>query len=80
MEVRLDLLRAMTPRERLVAMRRRCAYASPHATLPREQMIQVYGITAPSENALDDLRFGGQQVDIAYIRRMTERFDQLLRE
>jgi hypothetical protein len=59
--------------------------------LPRELMIQVYGwdpalhgVAAPSENPLDDLPFGGQQVDMAYVRKcashceMPERLEQLL--
>jgi hypothetical protein len=59
--------------------------------MPRELMIQVYGwdpalhgITAPSKNPLDDLPFGGQRVDMAYVRKwascceMVARFEQLL--
>jgi hypothetical protein len=29
----------------------------------------LHGVTAPSENPLDDLAFGGQQVDMAYVRK-----------
>ena len=60
--------------------------------LPCELMIQVYGwdpslhgIAAPSENPLDALPFGGQRVDMAYVRKwasccgMTARFEQLLK-
>lgn len=114
MEVWLELLRAMTPGERLGATFKasefvrqswesevrssfpeadeaevRLRVAARH--LPRELMIQVYawdpalhGITGLSENPLDDLTFGGQRVDMAYVRKwaahcgMTARFEQLL--
>jgi hypothetical protein len=59
--------------------------------LPRELTIQVYGwdralhgIASPSENPLDDLPFGGQRVDTAYVRKwaahygITSRFERLL--
>jgi len=116
MEVWLNLLRAMTPGERLgvtfkaseFVLQRweseirssypdadeaevRLRVAARH--LPRELMIQVYrwdpalhGIAAPSENPPDALPFGGQRVDMAYVRKwasccgMTSRFDQLLSE
>jgi hypothetical protein len=114
MEVWLELLRAMTPGERLGATFKatefvlqswesevrssfpdaeeaevRLRVAARH--LPREVMIQVYGwdpalhgIAGPSGNPLDDLPFGGQRVDLPYVRKwaahcgMISRFEQLV--